>query len=206
FPGRMAAAVPESELDELAGCGACLIRRGGGRVLRAAGREAAGARADLVYVGSGAIVLCRRADPGCAAVWTAKFYEAGFARRILVSAEGHGVHLPVYVGALHAAALPLRPVDAPGLVHPDSPGDCERTFRGRSHDPGIGIWMESLAGADCEHGPHAGGRALPATIERQARRGGFIGRASRRAFNRGFLCWIRSSSFSLREWRSSAPP
>ena len=99
-------------------------------------------------------------------------------RRVLVFAEDQRLHLPVYVAALYAAALPLRPVNALGLVHSDSAGDCERTGRGRRHDSGNGIWLEPLAGDDCNYDNHSGRSVFPDAFERQKSSSGFFGGAA----------------------------
>src|SRR5208283_129920 len=129
--------------------------------------ETACARADLVHVGSGADVFRGSADPGTAVVGCAdEVHDARAQRRVLVSAEDQRVYLPVYVGALHAAALPLRPVDAPGLVHSDSAGDRECAGRGHRHDSRIRIWLEPLAGDAADYGDHAGHGDLATVFER----------------------------------------
>ncbi len=114
-------------------------------------------------------------------------FEAGDSRGVLVPVQGKRIHLCVHVAEVHAAALPVRPVDAAGVVFPHTGGHRERDRNRHRADPGVAVRFEPVAGAGDDDGGHAVDRG-GADLSGPETRGGAAG-AGEAGF--GLLCWIR---------------
>src|SRR2546427_378242 len=163
--------------------------------------EAACPGPETVHGCRGWSVPAARGGVGAAAICSGGEFPRGpqtrGSRRILVPVESVFVSLRFYVAAVHAAALPLRPVDEAGLALPDPGFHCQRDEPGAWVGAVLATALEAVGGAAADHGDHPGD-CLVADRWRDAAK-------HRRSAKVGCSCWIAFFFISLRESRYSPP-